>query len=351
MKIPSSAKEIDAAWLTQALAEGYPGTVVTQATQGTFLHGTASKIRLMLEYNDAGHSHRLPPTLWFKGGLEAHSVHEHVRAIYETEARFYTELAPQLAMDLPHCYASIIDPDTGCSALLLEDLLTRNARFAIATKPATPALAANVLTQLARLHGRFWKDSLLKENTLLAGGLTRMVNFLDAYLLTEFNWNRCITLPRGAHLPAALQDREKFAALVHQLFAQDALEVNALLHGDDHLGNVCILPGDKATLIDWQATMSGHWAHDVAYFLTAGMTVDDRRRHERELITHYVNELNRAGGNVDQATGWYEYRRHAFYTCCWFLCNPEWVVEAITAPCSDRAFAALVDLNTLECFS
>jgi Ecdysteroid kinase-like family len=351
MKIPATAKEIDADWLTRALAENYPGTKVTLATHGIMLHGTASKIRLMLEYNDAGHAHGLPPTLWWKGGLEAHSVHEHVRAIYETEALFYRRLAPRVAsMQLPRCYASVIDPDTGCSAILLEDLLTRNARFGIATSPATPRLAANVLAELARLHGSFWQDPLLKNDALLAGGMQRMINFLDAYLFTEFNWQRCIELPRGANLPHALRDRERMQSLVHDLLRTDEREANTLLHGDDHLGNVCILPGEKTILLDWQATMSGHWAHDVAYFLTAAMTVEDRRRHERELIAHYARELVRAGGKVDESTAWYEYRRHALYTCCWFLCNPEWVVEAITAPCSQRAFAAFEDLDTLGCF-
>lgn len=350
MKIPSKASEINAEWLTLALAENYPGTAVVHAVQGTFLHGTASKIRLMLDYNDAGHAHGLPPTMWFKGGLEAHSVTPQMQAIYATEAQFYRDLAPGLAMDLPKCFASIIDSDTGCSALLLDDLLKRNARFGIATKPCGAGLAKNVLTELAKLHGHFWKAPVLSENPLLAGGLQKLIDFLDAYMFTPENWERCVALPRGRYLPPELKDRETMSRLVHELLESDARNITSLLHGDDHLGNVCSLPGESAILLDWQAAMAGHWAHDVAYFLTAAMTVEDRRRHERELISHYARQLNLAGGQVDEDTAWYQYRRHALYTCCWFLCNPEWVAEAITAPCSDRAFMAFVDLETISCF-
>jgi Ecdysteroid kinase-like family len=350
MKIPSKAEEIDADWLTLALAEKYPGTEVIHVAQGTFLHGTASKIRLMLDYNDAGHAYGLPPTMWFKGGLEAHSVTEQMRAIYATEAQFYQQFAPKLSMDLPHCFASVFDPDTGCSAILLDDLLKRNARFNVATRPCGPELARSVLTELAKLHGSFWKSPALSENELMKTGLTKLIDFLDAYMFTPENWQRCVALPRAKYLPPELKDRETMSRLVHDLLEYERQNTNTLLHADDHLGNVVSMPGDKAILLDWQAAMAGHWAHDVAYFLTAAMTVEDRRKHERDLISHYAQQLNEAGGQVHEDTAWYEYRRHALYTCCWFICNPEWVKEDITAACSDRAFIAFTDLETIKCF-
>jgi hypothetical protein len=52
-------------------------------------------------------------------------------------------------MTMPRCFFSHIDPQTGPSALLLEDMLGRNARFGHATRPASPRLAASVLSQLA----------------------------------------------------------------------------------------------------------------------------------------------------------------------------------------------------------
>ena len=45
--------------MTGALAVNFPGTVVTSLTIGAVIHGTATKVRLMMTYNDAGHAHRL----------------------------------------------------------------------------------------------------------------------------------------------------------------------------------------------------------------------------------------------------------------------------------------------------
>src|SRR5690606_9663065 len=98
MRFPNSLEELDAAWLTEALAPNFPGSAVTHAVIGTVIRGTATKARVLLDYNDVGHAHGLPPTMWFKGGLEAHSVAEHMASVYAAEARFYRDLAPQVSI-------------------------------------------------------------------------------------------------------------------------------------------------------------------------------------------------------------------------------------------------------------
>ncbi len=351
MKIPLALTDLTADWLSQALALTHPGAVVTSLTIGTVINGTATKVRLLLDYNDAGHAAGLPPTMWFKGGFESHSGFEHMQSVYATEAAFYRDQAPRLAMTLPRCFFSHIDSQTGHSALLLEDMLGRNARFGHATRPASPRLAASVLTQLARLHGAFWQQALLRENQALAGGGQVLADFVQAYLFSPENWARCLALPRGRFLSGPLTDLPHMNALMQRLLAEDRARGGSLVHGDAHLGNICILPGEQASFLDWQATMSGFWAHDVAYFLTAGLTVADRRAHERELINHYVVELNAAGGELDFATAWWEYRRHALYGFCWFGCNPEWQPEAVAAGNTERVVAAMQDLDTLGCWA
>ncbi|MEY2928045.1 MAG: hypothetical protein RL367_2522, partial [Pseudomonadota bacterium] len=164
MTLPQSIAAITAEWLTDALSRDWPGTVVTRADHGTVIHGTATKIRLLLDYNDAGHGHGLPPTMWFKGGLEAHSGTDDMLAVYAGEAGFYRDIAPQLEMVLPRSFHVDIDAVTGQSAILFEDMLARNALFGHATRPASPKLAASVLGQLARLHGAFWQSDTLSGN-------------------------------------------------------------------------------------------------------------------------------------------------------------------------------------------
>lgn len=350
MRLPQSLEAIDAAWLTEALDSRFPGTVVTSVAAGTVIHGTATKMRLMVDYNDAGHGHGLPPTFWFKGGLEAHSGGEEMMSVYAAEAGFYRDLAPRLDMTLPGSLFVHIDPASGQSVMLLEDMLARNARFGHATRPASPRLAASVLGQLARLHGAFWQSDALTGNAALARGGTVLADFLQAYLFTPDNWARCLALPRGKFITGELADLPAMDALVQRMLAEDRAKGVSLVHGDAHLGNVCILPGDAASFLDWQTVMLGFWAHDVSYFLTAALTIEDRRAHERDLIAHYVKELTAAGGALDEATAWWEYRRHALYTYCWFPCNPEWQPEEVTATNTERAVAAMIDLDTLGCW-
>ena len=350
MHLPQNYQQIDCEWLGAALAEKFPGTTVTRVDFGTIINGTATKVRLLLDYNDTGHAHGLPPTMWYKGGLEAHSGGAAMQSVYETEARFYHDLAPQLSMTLPDAYAVVFDPDSGQSGILLEDMLARNARFGHATRPASPRLVASVLTQLARLHGAFWGDSALRANQPLTAGATTLASFLQSYLFEPANWERCRTLPRGKFLNDELADLKHMDTMMQTMLAQDRVLGVSLVHGDAHLGNICILPGEQASFLDWQAVMVGHWAHDVAYFLTAAMTVADRRAHEHELIGHYCRELNAAGGSLTEAIAWEEYRRHALYAFCWFPCNPEWQPEEVAATNAERAITAILDLDTLACW-
>jgi Phosphotransferase enzyme family len=348
--LPQSVAAIDADWLTAALSRDWPGTVVTRADQGSVIHGTATKVRLLLDYNDAGHAHGLPPSMWFKGGLEAHSASDDMLAVYAAEAGFYRDIAPKLDMVLPRSFHVDVDAATGQSAILFEDMLARNARFGHATRPASPKLAASVLRQLAKLHGAFWQSDSLSGNAALVKGGQVLRDFLEAFLFTPENWTRCLALPRGTFLTGELTDRETMWALVQKMLAEDRARRGSLVHGDAHLGNICILPGDEASYVDWQTAMLGFWAHDVSYFLTAALTIEDRRAHERDLIAHYVSALNEAGGTLDFDTAWWEYRRHALYTFCWFPCNPEWQPEEVTATNTERAVAAMMDLDTLGCW-
>lgn len=348
MIFPQELEAVDAAFVENALADAFPGTKVTALHHGSVIRGTATKIRLLLDYNDVGHGHGLPPTMWFKGGLEAHSSGEDMMSVYATEAAFYRDIAPTLDLTLPRAFAVEIDAQTGRSWMLLEDMLARNARFGYATRPASAKLAASVLEQLARLHGAHWNDPTLRGHPALGSGGETLSAFLKTYLFHQENWDRCKTLPRGDCLNDELSDLPRMSALVETMLAEDRARANCIVHGDAHLGNVCILPGDAASFLDWQTVMTGFWAHDISYFLTAAMTTEDRRAHERDLIEHYRTTLNSAGGSLTSEEAWHEYRRHALYTYCWFPCNPEWQPEEVSATNTRRAVAALHDLDTLS---
>jgi aminoglycoside phosphotransferase (APT) family kinase protein len=68
-----------------------------------------------------------------------------------------------------------------------------------------------------------------------------------------------------------------------------------VLHGDPHPGNTYALPGRHTGFYDWQLACTGHWSHDVGYFIVSSLGVDDRRSYERELLTGYVAALRSTG--------------------------------------------------------
>lgn len=340
--VPTRLEEVTAEWLTTVLSVRYPGVCVTRLTVGTVIWGTATKARLTLDYNEAGHHHRLPPTVWIKAGLEAHSQSADLLAVYAGEYGFFTEIADQLSIDKPYCYAALRDAESGACALVLEDLLARNALFGHASKPLDQNQAMALVAELARLHAGFWgKDvrgisRLAPGGALIAGGVIE--NLFDVA-----NWEGCRAGVRGAGLIGLFDDRQFLSDKMMALLRFDAEHANTIVHGDPHLGNLFIDPERGPAFLDWQTVMHGFWAHDVAYALVTALSVDDRRAGERELIAHYGVTLADLGVTLDPQEAWDEYRRHLLYGVAWALCRPEWQPDEVCGVNAERALAAITD--------
>ena len=64
-----------------------------------------------------------------------------------------------------------------------------------------------------------------------------------------------------------------------------------LLHGDPHIGNTYVLPDDTVGFLDWQMARRGNFSLDLGYFLQGALTIEDRRKGERDLVEEYRNAL------------------------------------------------------------
>jgi hypothetical protein len=343
---PHAISDLTAPWLTAVLGTEYPGTEVTSLTTGTVIKGTATKVRLMLTYNDAGHAHRLPPTLWVKGGYEAHSGDQQLA--YATETNFYKQLAPQLDIGCPRAWIAHADAESGQSLLILEDLLARNATFGHPSRPISPDAAAQVLQILAKLHARFWNRDLLTEIPWLKSGGHLLQSDIIENLFAPAVWDRVLQWPRAKFITGVLRDRERVRETMLLMLRTDTQRAQCLVHGDPHLGNLSFDQKGHPAYLDWQTVMPGFWAHDVADFMTTAMTIADRRDAEQDLLRGYLKHLAEHGAaapSFDEA--WLEYRRHALYNFNWALCLPEWQPEEACYPAAERACAAIEDLDSL----
>ena len=64
-----------------------------------------------------------------------------------------------------------------------------------------------------------------------------------------------------------------------------------VIHGDAHVGNLFLDAGGIASLVDWQLVQRGKWYFDVGYHIASTLTVEERRRSERDLLRHYLDAL------------------------------------------------------------
>lgn len=337
MRLPRAIEEVTADWVSAALCVRYPGTEVTRLTFGSAVRATGTKQRLLLEYNDAGHAHRLPATMWFKGGLEPHS--DHVRTSHVRESLYYDRIAPLNLVNGPAGYFAATDAD-GFSAQLIEDLLQRNARFGTALQPLAPETAASALDMLARLHAYWWRAPELEQLGPPGGSLA--TDGIIPRLLTPEAWAAAMAAPAARDIPDAWRDVANVRAGMEALWALDRHSpALCMVHGDAHPGNLFFEQDGRPGFLDWQRLMQCDWAHDVNYFLVSCLGVEACAAHEEDLLRYYLAARAAAGVppmRWDEA--WLSYRQHSMYGLIWNVVPPTMQPAAVCEAVAIRFNAA-----------
>jgi hypothetical protein len=230
---------------------------------------------------------------------------------YEREVRFYTELAHTVDIRVAHCYHGEWGPDSGEFVLVLEDLAP--ARQGDQLTGCGPDHARAALAELAGLHAPRWGDPSLEELEWLSrrrsadevdqlAGIYRLL--LPGFLAT---YARYLDTDGVALV-------ERFADRLAD-WLSDREGPSTVTHGDYRLDNLMFAPSDagpRVAAVDWQTPGHGPGCSDLSYFLGAGLTTEDRRAHERDLVAGYVAELARRGVDVDEGWVWHQYARDAF---------------------------------------
>lgn len=229
----------------------------------------------------------------------------------EVEVRFYQQVASTVDVRTPRCYHADVDPATAEFVLVLEDMAPARAGDQVAGCSIDDAALA--LTELAALHAPRWGDPGLEK----LGWLHRRT--------TETN-------DLGAQLLPVLFDG--FATRYGDILEESVLDVGRRLmpgiasylhhqprpwtvqHADYRLDNLLFGTADGGVplaVVDWQTVILGPGVADVSYFLGAGPSVDDRRRHEETLVREYHEALV-AGGVDDYSFDecFSDYRRYAY---------------------------------------
>lgn len=342
---PLSADDIDADWLTAALAPRHPGVSVTDVEVIERHALTNAHAVLRVTYAEAAGA---PETMFCKLA----PTDERRAAILATgmgqrEARFYDSLAQTVPMRVLTVHAARQDDETGLFVLLLEDLGASGCAIPDGTWGISADAAAAALEELAVFHARYFdaarRSAELPWVPVLGPGSRYGADMLRYGI--DHHRDR-LTDAFVAVAEAYIADQ----AALHALWHEGPVTV---IHGDPHLGNL-FLDGERVGFLDWGIINVNTPMRDVGYLLTMAMQPEERRGAERDLLRSYLRALAVAGGpDISFDDAWHAHRVHAAYTVpasCQVVTFPADATPArrvFADSFLDRAQACLDDLDAV----
>lgn len=368
--LPLVVEDITSAWLSKILKV----KVETFRIQEV-IHGSASKVLVEVTY--ATKSGDIPPTrLCVKGGFNPQLLEmlPTLFAVYRLEAQFYHHIAPQIPglYLIPSYWAGVDHPSgKGQGIIVLRDVKAEGYTFGdpLQTWPVERVRAA--LSQLAALHASTWGA---KQANL--PWVPREFGMRDVItgMMSPESWDARFADPAvRPPIPETFWgDRPRIVKCLETLWATTDGKMVCMVHGDTQVGNTFIDTNGQPGFLDWQCIHVNSAAHDVTYFMTGALTVQDRRDHERELYGFYLSELHRVGGpQFDVEEVWdvshsiilntiqifsrivmlnfyQEYRKYQMQGFAWALAGPMMQPKEIVDAISERHCTAILDHQSIE---
>lgn len=373
--LPLQVEEITPDWLTRALSSRFPGVKVNGCEITRVKHGFTSLVHLRLELNDAGRKAGISPMVVVKGGFTTYS--RHYAHSYAMEAYAYRDVWPHLRLNIPTVYFVDLELARNQTVVVMEDLNARGVTFGHGLRPLGYGMMAKRLSALAALHAKTWESPEFKQGGafygLLPNGARMLRQHMDenGYIRLEvdssgrpsgFRQSAPFFSPEGwetlweermsqnAAASHAFRDREwNRRALMHVEALCDRLP-NCVLHMDTHLGNHFEERDGTPGFIDSQTRRDPAY-FDLAYAITSGLDPCDRRKWERALVGHYLDELSRNGVRLDFNETMHYYALFLHQGFIIFVINdPVWQTPAFNTVNVWRFCSAMMDNGTKELF-
>jgi len=342
--IPTRPQDIDPGWLTEALSERRRGVRVSEVTVLDEHELTNNHAMLGVRY---GEQSDLPATMFCKLAPLDPARRDAIIAsgMGLREARFYDSLAPLLSLRVPVAYVARYGED-GRFVLLLEDLESSGCRLPDGTWGIAPDAAAVALSELAQFHLRYLDETRRRhELSWLPVGRHN-----SAYAAPMLRYG--IDHHRDELSDHFVELAECYIAqpeVLHELWRRGP---HTALHGDPHIGNLFDDHG-RIGFLDWGIMNISTPMRDVSYFINLGLSIDDRRNHERDLLGHYLEIWNsQSGARITFDQAWLAHRIQAAYlvtACCQIVTFPPDATErrrVLAGAFLARAEAAIADLDT-----
>ncbi|KAI0384854.1 kinase-like domain-containing protein [Hypomontagnella monticulosa] len=348
-QLPSLPEHVTVEWLTSVLGQKVKAI---ELTKDPILNASAGKVFVTITYDDenveateATKASR-PTKVCIKGGFNPVFIERYsdiLIGLYKREADFFNRVAPHLKhIDLPRSYWACNNANQGL--VIMDDLAALGAEFGepVHAWPVERVLAG--VEQLAGLHAGTW-------GVTHADYAWADPAFYDTIMFALCaRWGDLIHAPHRPPLPDIVKDEARIRAALTKHFKSRNPRFRCLVHGDAHIGNTWIYKG-APRFLDWQTIQVGSAFHDVAYFVSGSLTVEDRRANEMRILDHYLSALARFGGPTltrDDEEVMNEYRKSMLAGYNWILAPYELQSEARVRTMSERHSTALIDHKTVE---
>lgn len=355
--LPFTYEDITPPWLTAVLARATPDARVLGFELGPVDNGTSNRRRIAVDWNEAGRAAGLADRLFCKGTQSLESrymlgMNEGVQA----EVNFYDLVRPHLELHAPVALFARYDPHTLNSIIMMRDM-QHEVAFCQLETDLELMHAQSQMRLFATLHSRYYQSPAL-DTTLAPFSLWE-----DFFTITCVDAGFTDACLRGfrlaeAVIPGSLFQREAevWPATLRCTELHRTLP-RGLNHSDVHLKNWYVTPAGEMGINDWQNCAKGNGARDLAYCLGTSLSIDKRRRWERELIAYYCEEFQHAGGPaLDVETTFLRYRQQMFAALAWWTgtlgqppAAPAMQPAATSLEFIRRMATALDDLDCLDC--
>lgn len=343
LSLPRSWDEITPSWMTAALGNHFPGATVEAVTVALRDDGTNRRARLALRYS-AGSG---PATVFAKAVDPDHAELVALTSGLFHEPRLFTS-GVSLPLDHPSVYAALIDEPGSNFVMIMEDVVARGADPRDSTRPMTVSQVANGVRGLARMHSQFWGERLSTNQAL---------SWLEPFVAFEGLEYAPLDIARerlGNTVSSeilGLSGTDLFVDIWARYIGTLTTSPQTLLHGDPHIGNTYVLPNDDVGFLDWQMARRGNWSLDLGYFLQGALTIEDRRKAERDLLDEYRNALTLPSAELPSAEEvWLRYRASVAHGLAIWMATlsggDAWQGADICLALAQRYSAAFIDLDT-----
>ncbi len=292
--VPKDLREITPSWLTEALhsKETSSGASVTGFSAETVAEGKGfmnQVVRLRLHYDD--NPLDLPRTVVVKlpSTDPALRMVSNILGKDRREVRFYQEITTSGHLQTPHSYYCGIDPATGNTVLLLEDV--SGARQGDSVVGCSLSEAQRCIAQLAKFQASWWDSPRLDGLDWMPLKDAETGAYQEIYAGA---WESLIKkagdgMPQGLRL---LGDR--LSLEVPNIKARLTNPPRTIIHGDYRLDN-CFFPtpaGSRSLVVfDWEFCARSRGTYDVATFISEAFPPQQRRNEELGLLREYHSIL------------------------------------------------------------